>query len=251
MLTGVVFDIKEFAVHNGPGVRVIVFLKGCSLHCSWCHNPEGLSPQPQVMHSAAGERVAGQVFTSTELAARINSQAGLLRAAEGGVSFSGGEPLAQAGFLAEVIDQLPGLHVLLDTSGHVAERDFRLVAARSDLVYFDLKLIDTTQHRFHTGDGNEGILHNLHVLSAMKVPFVIRVPLIPGVTDSESNLSAIAHTVAGMPGLQRVDLLSYNRAAGAKYAAVGLTFRPTYDELWPLNVNTDCFDFAGVEVRVV
>lgn len=249
MLTGVVFDIKEFAVHDGPGVRVTVFLKGCPLRCSWCHNPEGLWPEPQLMHGTAGNRRVGEVCTSADLAARLNSQADLLR--EGGVTFSGGEPLAQAPFVAEVIDQLADLHVLLDTAGNVAESEFRLVAARSDLVYFDLKLIDTREHRRHTGDGNERILRNLFVLSAMNVPFVVRVPLIPGVTDTEANLSGIARVVGGLPGLQGVDLLPYNRAAGAKYAACGLAFQPGFDESREPSLNTACFHSTGVEVRIV
>ncbi|MBI5383532.1 MAG: radical SAM protein [Verrucomicrobia bacterium] len=251
MLTGVVFDIKEFAVHDGPGVRVTVFLKGCPLRCSWCHNPEGLSPQPQVLRSVAGDRVAGQVFTSAELAARLNGQANLLRTGEGGVTFSGGEPLAQAAFVAEVIDQLNNLHVVLDTSGHAEEAEFRAVASKVSLVYFDLKLVDAEQHRHHTGAGNERILQNLRVLSGLGVPFVIRVPLIPGVTDTEANLSSVARLVNGMPGLQRVDLLPYNRVAGAKYAACGLAFQPTYDESRTLNPNLACFASAGVEVRVL
>src|ERR1035437_7500003 len=141
MLTGVVFDIKEFAVHDGPGIRVTVFLKGCPLRCSWCHNPEGLSPHPQVRRSAAGERLAGEAFTSAELAARLNSQAELLRG-EGGVTFSGGEPLAQAAFAAEVIDQLDDLHVVLDTCGYAEEPDFCAVGSRANLIYLDVKLVD-------------------------------------------------------------------------------------------------------------
>jgi pyruvate formate lyase activating enzyme len=251
MRTGVVFDVKEFAVHDGPGVRVTVFLKGCPLRCSWCHNPEGLSPQPQVMRGAAGERLAGQVFTSAELAARLNSQGDLLRAGQGGVTFSGGEPLAQAEFVAEVIDQLDDIHVVLDTSGDAEEADFRLVASKAGLIYFDLKLIDPGQHRYHTGADNVRILKNLRLLGELDVPFVIRVPLVPGVTDTEANLSAISRLIAGMPGLQRVDLLPYNRAAGAKYAACALTFQPTFDEAQPVNPNLACLEPAGVKVRIL
>lgn len=251
MLTGVVFDIKEFAVHDGPGVRVAVFLKGCPLRCSWCHNPEGLSPNPQPIRGAAGERLAGEVFTSGELAARLNSQARLLRAAEGGVTFCGGEPLFQAGFVAEVIDQLPGLHILLDTSGHAPEADFAWVASRVNLVYFDLKLIDADKHRRHTGCGNEVILKNLKTLSTLNVPFVVRVPLIPGVTDTDANLSGIAQAVAGLRGLQRVDLLPYNHAAGAKYAACGLEFRPSFDPARAIRAGTRHFESAGISVRIL
>lgn len=251
MLTGVVFDIKEFAVHDGPGLRVTVFLKGCPLRCSWCHNPEGQSPEPRMLRGTAGERLAGVTFTSQALADRLNSLAPLLRVGEGGVTFSGGEPLAQADFVSEVIDRLEGLHVLLDTSGYADESSFRKVAAKSQLVYFDLKLIDAAAHWKHTGADNQPILRNLRLLKELGVQFVVRVPLVPGVTDTEANLSAIARTVAGMPGLQRIDLLPYNKAAGAKYAACGMVFRPTFDESLESNVNLSCFKSAGLKVRIV
>jgi len=251
MLTGVVFDIKEFAVHDGPGLRVTVFLKGCALRCSWCHNPEGQSPEPQMLRGTAGERLAGVTFSSQALADRLNSLASLLRVGDGGVTFSGGEPLAQADFVSEVIDRLDGLHVVLDTSGYAEESSFRKVAAKSQLVYFDLKLIDAAAHLAHAGVDNQPILRNLHVLAKLGIPFVIRVPLIPGVTDTQANLSAITRTVAGLPGLQRIDLLPYNKAAGAKYAACGMVYRPTFDEGRESKVNLACFKSAGLKVRIL
>ncbi|HUC85805.1 MAG TPA: radical SAM protein [Candidatus Acidoferrales bacterium] len=251
MCKGVVFDIKEFAVHDGPGIRITVFMKGCPLRCTWCHNPEGMSPEPQLLRGAAGERMAGQWFTSAELAARINDLADLLRQAEGGVTFSGGEPLAQVEFLIEVLDLLQPLHILLDTSGLGPERDFRRLASRSHLVYFDLKLIDRDAHAYYTGMGNELILRNLQVLSQMALPFVIRVPLIPGVTDTQANLSGIAQHIAGLPGLERVDLLPYNHAASAKYGACGLNFYPKFNAAKPVSVDTTCFHLAGVETRIL
>src|SRR5512146_2767093 len=128
MTTGIVFDIREFTLHDGPGIRTTVFVKGCPLSCMWCHNPEGLSRRPQVIHSLAGERVAGQEYTATELASLLNQQADVLRANEGGVTFSGGEPLLQADFVAEVIDLLPGVHILLDTSGYGTAKAFHRLA---------------------------------------------------------------------------------------------------------------------------
>lgn len=250
MVSGTVFDIKEFAVHDGPGIRTTVFLKGCPLRCSWCHNPEGISPEPQVIHGAAGERVAGREYTSEELAALLNGQAEILRANEGGVTFSGGEPLLQARFVAEVIDRLRDLHVLLDTSGYGPEEDFRLLARRSDLLYYDLKLIDNEAHRRYCGEDNAPILRNLGVLSELGVPFVIRVPLVPGVTDTDDNLAAISRTVKGLPGLVRVDLLPYNQAAGGKYRAAGMEFKPDYDESRALNISVAAFEREGLAVRV-
>src|SRR5512147_2306707 len=106
MTSGTVFDIKEFTVHDGPGLRTTVFMKGCPLACMWCHNPEGQSLKPQVMISPAGRRLAGAEYTPSELAALLNRQAPIFRANEGGVTFSGGEPLMQARFVADVIDLL-------------------------------------------------------------------------------------------------------------------------------------------------
>ncbi|HEY3342245.1 MAG TPA: radical SAM protein [Anaerolineae bacterium] len=250
MTTGIVFDIKEFAVHDGPGIRTTVFLKGCPLACTWCHNPEGQSRQPQLMRSPAGTRVAGRSFTPAELAARLNEQAAILKMNEGGVTFSGGEPLQQAPFVAEVIDLLDDVHVLLDTSGYGSEDNLRLLLARVNLVFYDLKLIDRESHIHYTGCANDVILRNIQILSASGVPFVIRVPLVPGVTDTDENLAGIAHVAQGLPGLLRVDLLPYNRAAGAKYQAAGMQFNPDYDDTRPLNLNTRAFEQAGVPVHI-
>jgi pyruvate formate lyase activating enzyme len=251
MTTGIVFDIKEFTVHDGPGLRTTVFLKGCPLACQWCHNPEGQSSQVQIMRSPAGERLAGKTYTAAELAALLNKQVPLLTANEGGLTFSGGEPLLQADFVTEVIDLLDGAHILLDTSGWGAEDDFRRLLARVDLVYFDLKLIDRDQHRHYTGCDNDRILRNLHLMSDSGKPFVIRVPLVPGVTDTAENLAAIARTLEGLPGLRMIDLLPYNKTAGAKYRTAGMDFKPDYDETRAVNADTRPFDQAGIEVQVL
>ena len=250
MTTGIVFDIREFAVHDGPGIRTTVFMKGCPLSCSWCHNPEGRSRQPQIIRAPTGERIAGKEYTPSELAELLSKQANILKANEGGVTFSGGEPLLQSEFVAQVIDLLDGIHVLLDTSGYAGEQNFRRVVERSNLVFFDLKLIDRELHLRYAGCHNDPILHNLHVLSAMGVPFVVRVPLVPGVTDTDANLAAIAETVCDLPGLMRVDLLPYNKAAGAKYEYAGMEFKPNYDETHELNINTALFQKLGVPARI-
>jgi pyruvate formate lyase activating enzyme len=250
MTAGIIFDIKEFAVHDGPGLRTTVFLKGCPLSCTWCHNPEGLSMAPQEMRSPAGVRRVGKEYSAQELAELLNRQAHILKAGEGGVTFSGGEPLIQANFVAEVIDLLGDSHVLLDTSGFGSERDFLLLLERVNLVYYDLKLIDRQAHHQYTGGDNDIILENLQRLSMSGVPFVIRVPLVPGVTDTNENLAAIARTTKDLPGMLRVDLLPYNRAAGAKYRAAGMEFKADYDETRPVNANAAVFEKAGIKVRV-
>jgi pyruvate formate lyase activating enzyme len=247
---GLVFDIREFTVHDGPGMRTTVFMKGCPLRCAWCHNPEGLEMAPQVLRSVAGERTVGRPYEAEELAAILLGQADILRLNDGGVTFSGGEPLMQAHFVAEVIDRLAGLHVVLDTSGYAEASAFSEVAGRCDLVYFDLKLIDPVAHRRWTGQDNGSILRNLALLEQLERPFVARIPLVPGVTDSVDNLEAIASTLAMMPTLVEVQLLPYNRAAGGKYAACGLTFEPDFDEDRPPNADREPFRRLGIEVRV-
>jgi pyruvate formate lyase activating enzyme len=250
MTTGIVFDIKEFTVHDGPGIRTTVFMKGCPLACSWCHNPEGQSARPQVIRGLAGERLAGQEYTAEQLAALLNQQVSILSDNEGGITFSGGEPLLQAEFVAEVIDLLDEVHILLDTSGYGSKRSFQKLLERSDLVFFDLKLIDPALHQQYTGFSNDLILDNLKTLGASGMPFVIRVPLVPGVTDTDENLAAIARTVNGLPGLIRVDLLPYNQAAGSKYQYAGMEFKPGYDETRSLNINLMPFERSGVKVCV-
>lgn len=250
MTTGTVCDIREFTVHDGPGIRTTVFLKGCPLSCCWCHNPEAQSCEPQVIHAGGFRRTVGTHYEAAELAALLNRQAAVLKANNGGVTFSGGEPLFQARFVAEVIERLDGVHVVLDTCGYAEKTEFRLVAAKCQLVYYDVKLIDATAHRRYTGVDNALILSNLHCLGGMGVPFVVRVPLIPGVTDTDANLSAIARAVRAIPGLMRVDLLPYNRAAGGKYAGLGMTFRPRFDEAAEVNANAEPFAAAGIEVQI-
>ena len=250
MSAGVVFDIREFTLHDGPGIRTTVFLKGCPLACTWCHNPEGRFRRIQVLRSSAGDRIVGRRYEPTELAAILRGQAAILAANGGGVTFSGGEPLAQARFVAEVIDLLPGIHVVLDTSGYGGDAAFRALAGRSNLVHFDLKIIDPVAHERWTGRDNRPILRNIALLGRLGRPFVARVPLVPGVTDSFENLRAIADLCAGCPTLVRVDLLSYNRAAGGKYAPCGMAFMPGFDESRPVNVDLRPFERVGIEVRV-
>lgn len=252
MTRGLVFDIREFAIHDGPGLRTTVFLKGCPLACAWCHNPEGRSPHPQTLTSALGERTVGTWYSPFRLATILNRQSAIFRENGGGVTFSGGEPLRQSAFVAETIDRLDGIHVLLDTSGYGTQAAFGRLARRASLVYFDVKLADPGAHRRWTGRDNAPILANLRLLGTLGTPFVIRVPLVPGVTDTEANLTAIARLAAELagPGLERVDLLPYNRAAGGKYGPCGMTFSPGYDEAQPVRADTAPFERLGIEVRV-
>jgi len=251
MNSGTVFDIREFTVHDGPGLRTTVFLKGCPLRCAWCHNPEGQKPCVEILKSAGGERVSGRIWTAEALAARLNRQSDILRSSGGGVSFSGGEPLSQAEFLVETMQRLEGVHVLLETSGYGTESAFRSLSSLCDMVYFDLKLIDPAEHLRYTGKDNGPILRNFDILDSLGVHFVVRVPLVPGVTDTQANLRAIARLLKGRKGFVRTDLLPYNRAAGGKYKACGMEFSPCWDEKAPCRADTSEFDRVGVYAKAV
>jgi len=241
MCTGITFDIKEFAIQDGPGIRTTVFLKGCPLRCPWCHNPEGLSPEPEMLHGAAGDRMVGKRWGAEELAAHLNRQVPILARNGGGITFSGGEPLLQADFLLAVRARLAPVHVLLDTSGYAPADVFRRVLAAVDHVYFDLKLMDPEAHRRVIGLDNAPILANLALLAASGTPYTIRIPLVPGITDTEANLAQIAAHVADLPQPPPVHLLPYNRAAGGKYAACGRDFQPGCPEDQPGTPHLELF----------
>jgi pyruvate formate lyase activating enzyme len=166
------------------------------------------------------------------------------------VTFSGGEPLMQAAFVAEVIDQLNDIHVLLDTSGYGTEQAFRQLASKADLLHFDLKIIDPDRSQRYTGVDPAMILRNLRMLPLIGKPFVIRVPLVPTVTDTDENLAAIADTVRDIAGLVRVELLPYNHAAGGKYEAAGMTFDVDYDESAEVSANVGIFTERGIDAKV-
>lgn len=249
-MTGVIFDIKEFAVHDGPGLRTTVFFKGCPLRCVWCHNPEGLSPSLQLsvrsercLHCGLCQRgcshpecqpfgrclhicpqglikTVGEEMTPDALVARLRRNDALFNG-KNSVTFSGGEPLLQTAFLHEVLDRIPDFDVAIETSGYADPELFLSVIRRMNLVYMDIKLADDTAHRQYTGVSNARILKNLELLKQSGIPAVIRTPLIPDITDTPENLNAIRTRIGDLPWEQ----LPYNELAGAKYSQLGMEYR--------------------------
>ena len=291
---GVVFDIKEFAVFDGPGIRTTVFMKGCPLRCQWCHNPEGLSPKPQLMVSAAAcvhcgaceracpqhagpvepgskcwlpedcsvcgacvpvckggfRKTAGADWTAEALAARLNKDADVFAATGGGVTFSGGDPLLQWDFVSEVIDRLEGVHTAIETSGFTSDAVFEQVMAKLDLVMMDWKVSDPVRHKHFTGVDQAPIRRHAQMLAAGETPFILRMPIIPGVNDEQAHFETVASLVKAAKALVRIDILPYQRAAGAKYEMVGRAYAPEFDEGAALHYYTDCFDAAGIPYQV-
>ena len=228
-MKGTIFSIEDFAINDGPGIRTTVFLKGCPLRCAWCHNPEGWSPLPEMMHKPGGDELCGKEMESAALVALLRKDRDVYAMNRGGVTFTGGEPTLQTDFLCEVLDGLSGIHTAIETSGYCRETDFCRLLERLSLVMFDIKHPDSALHRRYTGVDNAPILRNLSILKESGKPFVARVPLIPGVNDSEEAMTGIRDLLAGAPGLQRLELLRYNSAAGAKYPMLGLEYNPPFD----------------------
>lgn len=166
--------------------------------------------------------------TAEDLAGRLLNTAQIMGDDFGGITFSGGEPLLQSEFLLEVADKLQGQHLCIETSGYADADTFRRVLDRMQFVLFDVKLADEKQHRRFTGVSNEKILKNLEILRNSGIPCRIRTPLIPGITDTEENLSAITRLVQGM----NHETLAYNPFAGAKYKMLDMEYPyDSYKEL--------------------
>lgn len=255
-MNGLIFDIKEFSIRDGEGIRTTVFFKGCPLRCAWCHNPEGLSPTPELwadparcrdcglcrlpcnhpdckpfgrcLHVCPQDLVrrVGKTYTPHELAERLRRQKSMFDALGGGVTLSGGEPLLQADFCAALLRELGGdIHTTIETSGYAPPPDFERIIHLCDFVIMDIKLMDDAAHKRWTGVSNEQILSNAKYLMASGVPHIFRTPLIPSITDTEENLRAIAQFIGNEP----IELLPYNDLAPAKYAAVGRSFTTEID----------------------
>lgn len=283
-MQGTVFSIEEFATFDGPGIRMTVFLKGCPLRCTWCHNPEGQRasaeyrrspngctgcgaclraaetlPDGQKRLTAASERACtrglvrrcGDSYTPEELCQKILANARILNAGGGGVTFSGGEPTVQAAFLAECLAQLRGkIHRAIQTCGYTDGETFTSLLRDCDYVLYDLKLMDATLHRQFCGVDNAPILQNYRTLAASGVPFVTRIPLIPGVTDTEDNLDAIANLMEEV-GVRYAEVLPYNRMAGSKYASVLRTYEPGFDGERAVSARQDVFARRGIQIKVM
>lgn len=250
-MTGIVFDIKEFALNDGDGIRTTVFLKGCPLRCIWCHNPEGLSKNPELyvkyngclecglcrrkcnheeckpfgrcIHICPSDLVsiAGKTWDSEDLAKKLLESSEILNSSGGGITISGGEPLFQPEFTYDLLKKLAGkIHRTIETSGFASESIFQKIASETDFLIMDIKLANDEMHKKYTGTSNKMILKNAKWLKKSNVPHLFRTPLIPSITDTNTNLLAISEIV----GEDKIELLSYNTLAPAKYKSVGKEF---------------------------
>ena len=260
---GFIFDLKKFAIHDGPGIRSTVFFKGCPLRCRWCHNPESMSSAQEVMVFAQrclaacrkclelcqekaltkGEKgislnrgrctacglcaaacpcealqMAGRVVSVEQVMDDLGKDAVFYQGSGGGVTFSGGEPLAQIDFLQELLlaSKKHGWHTAVDTCGHAPFASFEKIMPLVDLFLYDLKIMDPLKHNSFTGEGNGLILDNLTRLSHSSSSLAIRIPLIPGSNDSQTDIKQLADFCASLPRVHHVHLLPYHLGGSGK-----------------------------------
>ena len=267
-LHGLVFNIQKFSLHDGPGIRTTVFIKGCPLVCKWCSNPESQSPKQEIMTydircigcgkcaeacgtgaitfteagreidwekcneclecarvcPARGIEIMGTLMTVDEVVAKVEQDRIFYENSGGGMTVSGGEPLVQWEFVARVLErcQEKGIHTALDTCGMAPWKNLERVIEHTDLVLFDVKHMDSAIHKEGTGVGNETILDNARK-TAERATTWIRIPLIPGFNDSESDLMRVANFAVEI-GAEKISLLPYHNLGSSKYPKLGRTY---------------------------
>lgn len=232
--TGIIFDLKKYAIHDGPGIRTTVFLKGCPLDCRWCHNPESRLLQPEKINHTHSRKylellknndpaLFGKQVSAAEVMQEVEKDILFYDQSGGGVTFSGGEPLMQPEFLRALLFKSgeQEIHTAVDTSGYAAWKNFEMILNIVDLFLYDLKIMDNVLHKKYTGVSNRLILENLRKLHEAGANIQIRIPLIPGFTDDRANLLAMVNFLDKMNNIKEISLLPYNQMAGEKHQRFG------------------------------
>ena len=233
-MTGFIYDIKRFTLHDGPGIRTTVFFKGCPLFCSWCHNPESISFQPikwkQERHLDGRcfieHETIGHDISSEELLCAIQRDQHFYRESGGGVTFSGGEPLSQPTFLLEMLYlcQNAGIHSCVDTSAFASQDDFSLVAEQCNLLMIDLKHADDAQHLRFTKVSNKIIINNIKSIKHLSTPVWLRLPMIPGFNMDPQSWNGMLDLLDEIKSdqIKQIHLLPFHHTAAHKYLKCGM-----------------------------
>ena len=263
---GIIFDIKKYAIHDGPGIRTTVFLKGCPLDCWWCHNPESINPNIEKIKikkqknsktttSSKREESFGRRISVDELMKEIMKDEIFYKESNGGVTFSGGEPMMQFDFLLSLLKacKKENINAAIDTCGYQQTEKFKKINGLVDLFLYDIKIIDNDKHKKYTGVSNKLILKNLKQLINKDEKVEIRIPLIPNITDSNENLESIANFLDTLKKINEIRLLPYNKLGEYKIKKFNRNYR-----LGKLHIQTDkeiknkckTFEKHGYKVKI-
>ena len=219
-MKGKIINITRFCTDDGPGIRTTVFLKGCPLHCIWSHNPESQNPETEVYSD--GE-IIGKTVTPEEVFKEAVQDKVFYDTSGGGLTVSGGEPLFQPEFTAEVLElcRKNGIHTAIETCGYASRQALQTVLKFCDLVLFDIKETDESKHLEYTGVGQRIILENLRQINDKQIPFVIRLPIIPGLNDKDEHFLKVKKLADKLEMCQKVQIMPYHKLGVYKYNKLG------------------------------
>ncbi len=238
---GRIFDIQKFSVHDGPGVRTIVFLKGCALRCKWCCNPESQSFEIQNMTIGGKTKVMGRDVTVREVIVEVLKDRIYFRRSGGGLTLSGGESLLQADFATALLAAAKenGITTALESTGFAKFETIAKLLPHLDYYLMDIKHMDSAKHKEFTTQPNELILENAPKI-AERVNLTVRVPVIPGFNNTEKEIGDIARFAKTLKNVEEIHLLPYHRLGADKYEGLGRTYElegitpPTDEDMLPL-----------------
>lgn len=230
-IQGTIFDIKKFAIYDGPGIRTTIFFKGCPLSCWWCHNPESQQTNPEIFLTKKDnleKETVGRLVTVDEVMEEIMKDWIFYEeSGEGGVTFSGGEPLMQPRFLKSLLQSCVSndINTTLDTSGYASWETIQDIRDLVDLFLYDIKLISNENHLKYTGVSNENILTNFLKLDAEGINTVIRFPIIPNITDTQDNISQLLSILESLNTIDEIHLLPYHKIGDVKYKKLSRSYQ--------------------------
>ena len=220
---GRIFNIQRFSIHDGPGIRTIVFFKGCYMRCAWCCNPESQSKEIETLIEGDKTKTVGRDVSVSDIMPEILSDINYYRRSGGGVTLSGGEVLCQADFARELLIacKQQGLHTAVESAASAPFSEIEKILPYVDLYLMDIKHMDSAKHKEYTGVGNERILENARKIAQSGTELVIRTPVIPTFNDTPEAIRAISHFARTLPGVKEHHLLPYHRLGTDKYAGLG------------------------------
>ena len=214
-----IFNIQKFSLHDGPGIRSVVFFKGCPLRCYWCANPESQNAHPEEMYNPQKKKMktVGKMQTVDQIMEEVLKDLPFYQESGGGVTLSGGEVLFQADFALDLLKALKAqnVHTAIETTGYCKADTFQEIAQYVDLIYFDIKHYDNEKHRQGTGVKQDIILQNLSY-AIQHHQIIVRIPIIPGYNDSLEDAKEFAKLFT-LYGVQNIELLPFHQFGEKKY----------------------------------
>ena len=220
MSRGRIFNIQRYSIHDGTGIRTVVFFKGCFLRCKWCCNPESQNYEIETMN---GESV-GYDVTAEEIITEVERDRHYYRRSGGGLTLSGGEALMQPGFAAELLKAASerGIHTSIESTAFAEYREIEKILPYLNEFLIDIKHINAVKHQEFTGRRNDIVLENAKKIAADRLAqLIVRIPVIPGFNATIEETTEIAHFAKKLPGVEEVHLLPYHPFGECKYQALG------------------------------